>query len=137
MVPKAKYVAWVHCDVVNGKMLCKYCKHPMGGWDIFRLKQHLAGIRGQVTPRDVLDKVIGLVRAEYLEKFEKFKDSKAIQEEIARKKELAKAMSRREAKGFGDFDLEDTSIPSTNLHDPFRYVPPHLGSHSQAKSKMR
>lgn len=27
MSPKAKDVEWFHCDV--GKMLCKYCKHPM------------------------------------------------------------------------------------------------------------
>ena len=69
MAPKAKDSAWVHCDVIDGKMVCKLCQKCIGGGGILRLKHHLAGIRGQVKPCDAPNEVIGPVRAEYLVKF--------------------------------------------------------------------
>ena len=54
MAPKAKDPAWAHADVVEGEM---YCKKLIKGGGIFRLKQHLASIKGQVkaceAPLDV------------------------------------------------------------------------------------
>lgn len=61
---------------------------------------------------------MGPIRVEYLEKFEKFVEEKAMQTEIARKKDLAKAMTRRDTSRFDDFDCEDSSIPSTTLQSP-------------------
>ena len=58
MAPKAKDLAWAHADVVEGEMYCKYCKKLIKGGGIFRLKQHLASIKGQVkaceAPLDVI-----------------------------------------------------------------------------------
>ena len=45
MAPKAKDPAWAHADVVEGEM---YCKKLIKGGGIFRFKQHLAAIKGQV-----------------------------------------------------------------------------------------
>lgn len=51
-------------------------------------------------------------------------------------KELAEAM--KGATGCDDFDLQNSSsIPSTNVHEPFCYVLSPLGSHSQAKDKKK
>ena len=92
MPPKAKDSAWVHCDVIDGKMVCKLCRKYIGGGGILRLKHHLAAIRGNVMPCDAPNAVLGPVRAEYLVKLEKFEETKArekaIQDEIARKREI-------------------------------------------------
>ena len=63
MPPKAKDSAWAHFDVVEGKMVCKLFQKCIGGGGILRLKQHLAGIRGQVKPCDAPKEVLGSVRA--------------------------------------------------------------------------
>ena len=47
MAPKTKDSAWAHCDVVDGKMICKFCEKCIGGGGILRLKQHLAGIEAK------------------------------------------------------------------------------------------
>ena len=61
MAPKAKDPAWAHADVVDGVMYCKYCKKLIKGGGIYRLKQHLAAIKGQVkaceAPLDVMNKL--------------------------------------------------------------------------------
>ena len=91
---------------------------------VFILKQHLTGIRGQVKPCEAPNELLGPVTAEYLSKFEKFEENmareKAIQDEIARKRELLEAMKES---GYDDYEIQDSSsIPSTN--DPFHYVHP-------------
>ena len=63
MPPKAKDSAWVHCDVIDGKMVCRFCQKCIGGGGILRLKHHLAGIRGNVTPCDAPNAVLGPIRA--------------------------------------------------------------------------
>ena len=63
MAPKAKDSAWVHCDVIDGKLTCNFCDKSIGGGAILRLKQHLAGIRGQVKPCEVPNEVLGPIRA--------------------------------------------------------------------------
>lgn len=54
---------------------------------IYRLKQHLAGIRGQVSPCKAPNAVKRPIRAEYVEKIGKFEEEnareKAIQAGIA------------------------------------------------------
>ncbi len=63
MAPKSKDNAWTHCYLIDGKMICKFCNKPIGGGGVLRLKQHLAGIRGQVNPCEEPNEVLGLVRA--------------------------------------------------------------------------
>lgn len=58
-----------------------------------------------------------------------------MQTKIAREKELAEAMARRETSGFDEFDFEDSSIASTDLHDSLRYVAPLLGLRLKLKVK--
>lgn len=124
MAPKAQDPAWVQVDVTEGLMYCKYCHKKIRGRGIFRLKQHLAGIRGQITACDAPLDVIGHIREEMLKLFEQFEENKTrqkeIENEIGRRRSIAQM---REANP--NFDYEgSSSIPSTNVRDPFRYVPP-------------
>ena len=70
MPPKAKDIAWAHCDMIDGKMICKYCQKSIVRGGIYRFKQHLAGIGGHVKPCGPPNEVIWHIRAEYLQKFE-------------------------------------------------------------------
>ena len=70
MPPKGKDTTWAHCDMIDGKMICKYCQKSIAGGGIYRFKQHLAGIGGHVKPCGAPNEVIGHIRAEYLQKFE-------------------------------------------------------------------
>ena len=67
---KGKDTAWAHCDMIDGKMICKYCQKSIAGGGIYRFKQHLTGIGGHVRPCEAPNEVIGHIRAEYLQKFE-------------------------------------------------------------------
>lgn len=58
-----------------------------------------------------------------------------MQTKIAREKELAEAMARRETSGFDDFDFEDSSIASTNLLTPSVMLLPLLGLRFKLKVK--
>ena len=69
MPPKAEDTAWVHCDMIDGKMICKYCQKSIQGGGINRFKQHLAGIGGHVKPCGAPNEIIGHIMAEYLQKF--------------------------------------------------------------------
>ena len=46
MAPKAKDPAWIHANVVEGDIYCKYCKKMIKSGEIFRIKKHLAAIKG-------------------------------------------------------------------------------------------
>ena len=56
-------------DMIDGKMICKYCQKSIEGWGINKFKQHLAGIGGHVKPCGAPN-VIRHIRAQYLQKFE-------------------------------------------------------------------
>src|SRR5690606_22055927 len=61
---------------------------------------------------------------------------KAIQDEIARKRELMEAMNLMKESGYDDYEIQDsTSIPSTN--DPFHYVHPSVGVGQPSKGTKR
>ena len=66
MAPKAKDPASAHADVIEGLMYCKYCHKKISGEGIFRLKQHLAGIKGDIIACDAPLDVIGHIREEML-----------------------------------------------------------------------
>ena len=67
MAPKAKDPAWAHADVVDGVMYCKYCKKLIKGGGIYRLKQHLVAIKGQVKACEAPLDVIGQIRVDMQE----------------------------------------------------------------------
>ena len=96
MAPKSKYPAWAHADVVEGEMYCKYCKKLIEGGGIFRLKQHLVSIKGQVKACEAPLDVIGQIKADMQEQFKKFEEGKArqreIEEEVGKKRGLAEMM---------------------------------------------
>ena len=51
MAPKEKQdPTWVHCQLIDGKMVCNYCQKEIGERDIHRLKQKLTHARGNVRP---------------------------------------------------------------------------------------
>eukprot|EP00253_Pinus_taeda_P004648 PITA_04648 len=109
--------------MVDSQMHCKFCHRKIkeGPGGINRLKQHLAGIRGQITP--CTSPEIGEIRKDLLANFEKFKEDKARQKEleveIGRKRNIQKMIATNP-----HFDFESSySIPCTDASNPFRYVP--------------
>lgn len=64
MAPKTKDAAWVHAEVIDGSMYCKYCQKCIKGGGIHRLKEQLIGVRGQVKSCEAPLDVIGPIREE-------------------------------------------------------------------------
>ena len=103
-------------------MYCKYCKKLIKGGGIFRLKQHLDAIKGQVKASETPLYVIKQIRADMQQQFKKFEEGKArkreIEEEVGKKRRLAEMMG-----GIGTYapgsNEGSSSIPSTNIRDPF------------------
>ena len=90
------------------------------------MKQHLAGIRGQIVPCAAQTEQIGEIMREVLQKFEKFEEEKVrqkeIEVEIGRKRSMKHIMAANP-----NFDYEgSSSIHCTDASNPFRYVPPSL-----------
>ena len=52
MEPRVRDAAWAYVEMVDSQMHCKFCHRKIkeGPGGINRMKQHLAGIRGQITP---------------------------------------------------------------------------------------
>jgi hypothetical protein len=86
MAPKEKKdPAWLHCQLIDGAMVCNYCKKGVGGGGIHRIKQHLAHARGNVKPcKEVPDelkaKMMGLLEGYQAEKAK----NKKLQKEVGR-----------------------------------------------------
>eukprot|EP00253_Pinus_taeda_P032744 PITA_32744 len=138
MAPKARDPAWAYVEMVDSQMQCKFCHRKIkeGPGGINKLKQRLAGIRGQITPCNSPE--IGEIRKNLLASIEKFKEDKArqkdIQAEIGRKREIQKMMA---ANSHYDFE-SSSSIPQTDASNPFRYVPPSFGSvQDKGKGRMK
>jgi len=70
MPPKARDITWAHCDMIDAKMLYKYCQKSIQGGVINRFKQHLVGIGGHVKPCGAPNEIIRHFRIEYLQNFE-------------------------------------------------------------------
>lgn len=125
---------WLIIKCTTNFVIEKLRKGPGG---IHRLKQHLAGIRGQITPCQAPSTQIGVIM-ELLNSFEKFEQEKArqkeIEAEIGRKRSIQQMMAANP-----HFDFEGSSyIPCTNASNPFCYVPPTLDSmQEKGKGKMR
>ena len=49
LAPKGKDQAWIHADVIEGKMYCKCCKTWIKGGGINRFKQQLAVVRENIN----------------------------------------------------------------------------------------
>jgi hypothetical protein len=129
MAPKAKDAAWVHAEVVEGNMCCKYCQKCIkerggGRGGIRRLKEHLVGIKGQVKSCEAPLEVIGHIRQEMKKVLNDYQQDKA------REKAIQAEIGRKRATN-PTFDYEDSpSLHSTGVRhrDPFHYVPPPLDS---------
>ena len=82
MAPRVKDAAWAYVEMVDSQMQCKFYHRKIkeGSGGINTLKQHLAGIRGQITP--CTSPEIVEIRKELLASFEKFKEDKARQKEL-------------------------------------------------------
>jgi hypothetical protein len=81
--PRVKDPAWIHVDLVDEEIYCKYCKKCIkGGGGIHRLKEHLAGRRGQVAPCMAPLEEIGQIRLELENQLAKFEEDKARQKEM-------------------------------------------------------
>ena len=136
MAPKARDPAWVHAYVIEGEMYCNYCKKLIKGGGIFSLKQHLAAIKGQVKACEAPLDVIGHIRADMQEQFKKFEEGKdrkrEIEEEIGKKRRLAEMMGGTYAPGSNE---GSSSIPSTNIRDPFQYFAPSGTTQDKGKNK--
>jgi hypothetical protein len=81
MAPKVQDLAWIHVDLVDEEIYCKYCKNCMGG-GIHRLKEHLSVIRGQVAPCMAPLEEIGQIRLELQNQRAKFEEDKDRKKEM-------------------------------------------------------
>jgi hypothetical protein len=138
MAPRVKDPAWKHCDVIDDEMYCKYCKKHITGGGICTLNQHLAAIRSQVKPYNAPLEEIGQIRLELQSRFENFEENKAkqkeIDDEIGRKRELAATKANLGV----EFEFEgSSSIPSTNVMDPFRYIPLPLDRQPKKRKNIK
>ena len=82
LAPKRKDQAWIHVDVIEGKMYCKCCKTWIKGGGINRFKQQLAAVRGNIAPWEVDLEFIGEIRLELQQQFDEFEEEKAKQKEM-------------------------------------------------------
>ena len=82
MAPKRKDQAWIHADVIEGKLYCKYSKKWIKGGGINRFKQHLAAVTGNIAPWKADLEFIGEIRLELQQQFDKFEEEKAKQKEM-------------------------------------------------------
>jgi hypothetical protein len=120
------------------KVVCiaSIVKNASGGGGIRRLKEHLAGVKGQVKSCEAPLDVIGPIREEMQKVLNDYQvrkaREKAIQDEIGRKRAANPT-----------FDYEDSpSLHSTGVRhrDPFHYIPPPIDSENSInphKSKRR
>lgn len=89
--PRATDPGWAHGIMVNGgrqKIRCKYCHKVILGGGISRLKQHLAGERGNVAPCEEVPEEVKLEIQQHLgfkvlEKLKKQKGSKSSSSSLA------------------------------------------------------
>lgn len=88
--PRATDVGWAHGTMVNGdrqKIKCRYCSKVILGGGISRLKQHLAGERGNISPcekvpDDVKAQIQQHMGFKVLEKLKKQKESDNLRSSI-------------------------------------------------------
>jgi hypothetical protein len=80
MAPQVKDPTWIHVDVDDDDLYCKYYKKYIKRGHMHRLKQHFTGQRGQVAPSNTKD--IGPIKLEMQNVVQKFKEDKARQKEI-------------------------------------------------------
>ncbi|KAG9445278.1 hypothetical protein H6P81_016618 [Aristolochia fimbriata] len=84
--PRATDLGWAHGMMVNGdrqKIKCRYCQKVILGGGISRLKQHLAGERGNIAPcekvpEDVKAQMHQHLGFKILERLQKQKESEAL-----------------------------------------------------------
>lgn len=102
--PRATDLGWAHGSMVNGdrqKIVCRYCHKVILGGGVSRLKQHLAGERGNIAPCEkVPDEVKAQIQQhlgyKILEKLHK-------QKELGAAKVSAPHRRERRHKRDGDF----------------------------------
>ena len=80
--PKGKDQAWIHADVIEGKLYCKYYKKWIKGGCINRLKQQLVAVTGNIAPWEADLELIGEIRLELQQQFDKFEEEKTKQKEM-------------------------------------------------------
>jgi hypothetical protein len=99
MAPKDKKdPAWLHCQLIDGSMVCNYCKKEVGGGGIHRIKQHLANARGNIkpcleVPDELKAKMMGLLEG--------------CQADIAKNKKVQKEVGRSSGGTRFDSDPQD------------------------------
>jgi hypothetical protein len=59
-----------------GICIANIARSSSRGWGAHRIKEHLAGVKGQVLPCDAPDEEIGQIRMEMLDQFKKFEEEK-------------------------------------------------------------
>jgi hypothetical protein len=103
MAPKGKRdLTWLHCQLIDGKMVYNYCQKEVGGGGINRIKQHLALARGNIKPcLEVSDEL----KAEMQDHLD------AYQADKAKNKKVQKEVGRSSSGTQFDNDLQDT-MPS-------------------------
>lgn len=108
--PRATDLGWVHGVMVDGdqqKIKCRYCHKMILGGGISRLKQHLAGERGNIAP---CDKVPEEVKSQMLQHlgFKVWERKKKLQEECKNEDSLKSPLLSNSGRSGKEWD-EGTS----------------------------
>jgi hypothetical protein len=99
MSPKEKRdLAWLHCQLIDEKMVCNYCQKEVGGGGIHRIKQHLAHARGNIKPCLEVSDELKVEMQGLLEAF---------QADKANNKKVRKGVGRSSGGTRFDSDLQD------------------------------
>ncbi|KAH7536803.1 hypothetical protein FEM48_Zijuj03G0025200 [Ziziphus jujuba var. spinosa] len=114
--PRASDPGWAHGIMVNGgrqKIKCKYCHKVMLGGGISRLKQHLAGERGNVAPCEEVPEEVKVQIQQHLgfKVLEKLKKQKGLKH----CKKSASYMQCREEEDDHDDNDDVVRIQKTSL----------------------
>jgi hypothetical protein len=118
MAPKDKRdPAWLHCQLIDGKMVCNFCQKEVGGGGINRIKQNLAHARGNIKPYSEVSDELKAEMQGHLD---------AYQAEKAKNKKVQKEVGRSSSGTQFDSDIQDR-MPSFEEsfvfpipeHDPY------------------
>jgi hypothetical protein len=103
MAPKEKRdPAWIHFQLIDGKMVCNYCQKEVCGGGINRIKQHLAHARANLKPCKKVSHELKVETQGHLD---------AYQADKAKNKKVRKEVGRSSSGTQFESDLQDR-IPS-------------------------
>ncbi|GLT50014.1 hypothetical protein SLA2020_235290 [Shorea laevis] len=135
--PRATDPGWAHGTMVNGgrqKIKCKYCHKVFLGGGISRLKQHLAGERGNVAPCEVVPEEVKV-------QIQKHLDSKVVEKQKRQKEvksgKYSSVLYYQETEERDEEDKVQVQSRSSALGTSRRAKEPLEGTSNRAKRQKK